>query len=58
MIVIDAGGGTIDVSGYAIEGESPLRVEEIFASECTSISLFHASLSNVRSQVVCSAPRP
>lgn len=35
MIVIDAGGGTVDISGYAVEDEGPLRVEEIFAPECT-----------------------
>ena len=58
MVVIDAGGGTIDISGYAIEDKNPLRVEEIFASECTSTSLFHTALSNARSQAVYSAPLP
>ena len=51
MIVIDAGGGTIDISGYVIEDKDPLRVEEIFASECTATLLFHTALSNVTSQV-------
>jgi hypothetical protein len=58
VIILDAGGGTIDISGYAVEGRSPLRVDEIFASECTSTSLFHASLSNARSQAVCLEPPP
>ena len=40
VVVVDAGGGTIDISGYAIEGKNPLQVEEIFASECTFTSLF------------------
>ncbi|KAF9650947.1 hypothetical protein BDM02DRAFT_3092037, partial [Thelephora ganbajun] len=34
VIVIDAGGGTIDISGYVVQDRNPLQVEEIFASEC------------------------
>lgn len=56
VVVIDAGGGTIDISGYAIEDKNPLRVEEIFASECTFISLFHVSLDDTMTQVACSGP--
>lgn len=52
VIVIDAGGGTIDISGYAVEAKNPLQVEEIFASECAFTWLFQTSLSNARSQVV------
>ena len=58
MIVIDAGGGTIDVSGYSVEAKNPLQVEEIFAPECTFTSLFHASLSNARPQAVYSVRPP
>ena len=58
MLVIDAGGGTIDISGYAIEGKDPLRVEEIFASEYTFTPPFGVTLSNARSQAVYLAPPP
>ncbi|KAF9783709.1 hypothetical protein BJ322DRAFT_1066702 [Thelephora terrestris] len=34
VIVIDAGGGTIDISGYTVENQNPPQVAEIFASEC------------------------
>lgn len=51
MIVIDAGGGTIDISGYTVENQNPLRVEEIFASECMSVTLFDSSASNSMAQV-------
>ena len=34
ILVIDAGGGTIDVSTYMILGNWPLRVEELNESEC------------------------
>ena len=58
VIVIDAGGGTIDVSGYAVEGENPLHVEEIFAPECAFTPLFHTSLSNARLQAAYLALPP
>ena len=57
MVVIDAGGGTVDISGYAIEDKDPLRVEEIFASECMFTSLFHAAPSNVGLQAVYLEPQ-
>lgn len=58
VIVIDAGGGTIDISGYSVEDDNPLRVEEIFASECTFTLLSRASLNNQRSQAVYLEPPP
>lgn len=35
VVVVDAGGGTIDVSAYVVEKVVPLAVKEIFAPECT-----------------------
>ena len=58
MIVIDAGGGTIDISGYTVEDENPLRVEEIFAPECKSTLLFQDSRNDLRLQVVYLGPSP
>ena len=51
VIVISAGGGTIDISGYVIEGRNPLQVAEIFASQCVYTLLSWISLDNIRPQV-------
>lgn len=32
----DAGGGTLDISSYAIRGTSPLIIEEIAPADCKS----------------------
>lgn len=34
VLVIDAGGGTIDMSSYTVRGKSPLKVEELCLSKC------------------------
>lgn len=34
FIVADAGGGTLDISSYAIRGTSPLVIEEIAPPDC------------------------
>ena len=34
ILVIDAGGGTIDISTYTVLKDWPLRVEELYESEC------------------------
>ncbi|KAL6307414.1 hypothetical protein BKA93DRAFT_727356 [Sparassis latifolia] len=36
FIVADAGGGTLDISSYAIRGTVPLVIEEIAPPDCTS----------------------
>ena len=38
MLVVDAGGGTIDISSYAVTSNTPLQVEELFQPKCQSIS--------------------
>jgi len=34
VLVVDAGGGTIDISSYAVTDNSPLEVEELFQPKC------------------------
>ena len=34
VLIVDAGGGTIDVSSYVVTRNSPLQVEEEFQSQC------------------------
>ena len=36
VVVIDAGGGTIDISSYVVRGKSPLKVEELYLPKCKS----------------------
>ncbi len=38
FLVADAGGGTLDISSYAIRGTSPLVIEEIAPPDCESLS--------------------
>lgn len=40
----DAGGGTLDISSYAIKGVSPLLIEEIAPPDCTSSFFISNSL--------------
>ena len=34
VLVVDAGGGTIDVSSYVVTEEAPIQVEESFQPNC------------------------
>ena len=34
FLIADAGGGTLDISSYAIKGTSPLSMEEIAPPDC------------------------
>lgn len=34
MMIVDAGGGTVDISSYAFVSTSPLTVEEIASADC------------------------
>lgn len=38
FLIADAGGGTLDISGYAIRGTTPLVMEEIAPPDCQSLS--------------------
>ena len=61
IVVIDAGGGTIDVSGYVIRKVHPLSVEEIFAPECSLCccqSFFIGSLSVHKAECLVLRPLP
>lgn len=35
-MIIDAGGGTVDLSTYSFTGTSPISVEEIATPDCSS----------------------
>ena len=35
-LIIDAGGGTIDISTYKVIGNGPLQVEELYEPQCES----------------------
>jgi len=35
-LIIDAGGGTIDISTYKVLSNGPLQVEELYEPECES----------------------
>ena len=34
VLIVDAGGGTIDISSYVVTEDEPLQVEELFQPEC------------------------
>ncbi|KAF9783743.1 hypothetical protein BJ322DRAFT_876964 [Thelephora terrestris] len=34
VLVVDAGGGTIDISSYVVTNDAPLQVEELFQPKC------------------------
>jgi len=40
FVVADVGGGTLDISSYAVKGVSPLLIEEIAPPDCTSSFFF------------------
>lgn len=37
-MIVDAGGGTVDISSYAFISTSPLNVEEIASADCKRLS--------------------
>ena len=39
VLIVDAGGGTIDISSYVVTKGVPLQVEELFRPECQSCPL-------------------
>jgi molecular chaperone DnaK (HSP70) len=36
VLIIDAGGGTIDISTYTVLSNNPLQVEELYEPKCES----------------------
>lgn len=36
MMIVDCGGGTIDLSTYCVVNNQPVSVEEIVVPDCTS----------------------
>lgn len=49
FLIADAGGGTLDISAYAIRGTSPLVMEEVAPPDCE----FHAKTSEIFGFKVC-----
>lgn len=48
FLIADAGGGTLDISAYAIRASSPLVMEEIAPPDCMSLSFpFHQKLAEL-----------
>ena len=45
VLVVDAGGGTIDISSYAVTNNRPLQVEELFQPKCEPVHLSLAPCS-------------
>ena len=44
-MVIDAGGGTIDISSYTVTSPSPLKVEEFHEPKCNHGLILESDLS-------------
>lgn len=38
-MIVDAGGGTVDISTYTVKDSKELNLEEIVAPECRSLTL-------------------
>jgi hypothetical protein len=38
VVVVDAGGGTVDISSYTVNSTSPLEVEEFHEPTCNILS--------------------
>ena len=55
VLIVDAGGGTIDISTYTVTNNKPLQVEELYEPECKlDTSWLICSVDNSR---IRSAPR-
>ncbi|KAG6857419.1 hypothetical protein H0H87_004781 [Tephrocybe sp. NHM501043] len=50
FLIADAGGGTLDISSYAIRGTTPLVMEEIAPPDC-KLTSFHGVTSSISSVV-------
>ena len=37
-MIVDAGGGTVDISSYAFTSTTPIAVEEIATAECEPVT--------------------
>ena len=56
VLIIDAGGGTIDISTYTVLNTGPLQVEELYQSECESDGL-HSQMFSLKNFHFRFAPR-
>lgn len=53
VLIVDAGGGTIDISSYTVLKNAPLQVEELFQPKCQPPRLQSSLWSLKRSYKVC-----
>lgn len=56
-MVIDAGGGTVDISSYSFTSTAPLAVEEIAAAECEYDSVHGKFSADCRSGIMQGSTR-
>ncbi len=47
FIVLDAGGGTLDISSYEVLESKPLRLNEIAVPDCKFTSLFTYTMAEI-----------
>lgn len=45
MTIVDAGGGTVDLSTYMVNSTTPVLVEEISPADCKFICAFAQAIS-------------
>ena len=58
VIIVDAGGGTVDISSYLFLSTAPILVEEVTSPECeSSIPLGHCFWANHRTKASFRARR-
>ena len=43
-MVVDAGGGTIDISSYTVTSTSPLEMEEFHEPKCNALTFYSTLL--------------
>lgn len=51
VMIVDAGGGTVDLSTYTFVTKSPLTVEEVSTPDCQFSPIIYSSHSDVAPQV-------
>ncbi len=42
VMIVDAGGGTVDISSYSFTSTTPISVEEVATAECESFIYVHS----------------
>ncbi len=56
-MVVDAGGGTVDISSYVFKSSAPLSVEETSSPDCECLLIVHTwRCSQQATQASCLGP--